>query len=515
MKSLLKNQRPLVLVVLDGWGLRSEREHNAIALADTPMWDKLWRDCPRAQLEANGEAVGLPAGQMGNSEVGHLTIGAGRIIEQDLVRINHAIESGEFFHNPVLLAAIDKAAAQNTTFHIVGLLSPGGVHSHQNHLMAGLELASARGVKKICLHAILDGRDCPPKSAAESIAAAAQWCESFPGVEVASVIGRFYAMDRDQRWDRTAAAYQLYTAGKAQRYVANAAQALKQAYADGESDYFVTASAIANAESDAQRIKDGDSVAFFNFRADRIRQIVAAMTDKDFDGFERQQTASLADVVCLTEYDKRLNLPVIFSPLHIENGLGQCIADADIEQLRLAETEKYAHVSYFLNGGLEQPWPLEQRVMIPSPKVTSYDQQPEMSAYEVTNILLKEIANKRFGVIVCNYANGDLVGHSGNFKASVKAVGVVDQCLARIVNQIKTQGGELLITADHGNVEDMFNEQTQQARTSHTLNPVPFIYVGDRKLSLKDGGLADVAPTMLALLGLSQPELMTGQSLIR
>lgn len=514
MNVLINHRRPLVLAILDGWGLRAERAHNAIALADTPCWDQLLRDCAHSKLDANGEAVGLPAGQMGNSEVGHLTIGAGRVIEQDLVRINHAIESGQFFHNAVLLNAIDRCAVKSSTLHLLGLLSVGGVHSHQNHMFAALELASTRGVEKTCLHLILDGRDCPPKSAADAIVEAQQRCDTFQGVEIASVVGRYYAMDRDKRWDRTAAAYRLYTTGDAAHQAPDALAALEQAYQAGESDYFVKPTILTSSGS-PPIMKDGDSIVFLNFRADRIRQIVAALTAGDFNGFEREKIIRFSDAICLTEYDRSFDLPTMFPPPHIDDGFGEYIADAGIKQLRLAETEKYAHVTYFFNGGTEEPWPGEQRIMIPSPKVISYDLQPEMSAYAITNALVEAIAKKQFGVIVCNYANGDLVGHSGDLAASMKAVGVVDQCLARIVDALKTHGGEMLITSDHGNVEDMFNEQSGQAHTSHTTNLVPLIYVGERDIALDDGTLADVAPTLLQLLDLPQPELMTGNRLMR
>jgi len=506
----MNTPKPLVLIILDGFGHSETTDHNAIAAARTPVYDRLWTSCAHGLIGASGEAVGLPDGQMGNSEVGHMNLGAGRVIYQDFTRITRTIQTGEFFTNAKLRPAMDKLAQSGKTLHILGLLSDGGVHSHQQHLLAMAQLAATAGVKNICLHAFLDGRDTAPKSAGSFI----DWIETglapLGNARIASLIGRYFAMDRDNRWERVQQAFDLIVDGKAAFNAKTASEALQDAYLRGESDEFVQATRIGS----IQPVEDGDAVVFMNFRADRARELSRALIDEDFAGFARVRLPKI-DLLTLTHYADDIKAPAAFTPDKLQNTLGEVLAQHGKTQLRIAETEKYAHVTFFFSGGREQPFAGEQRILVPSPKVATYDLQPEMSAAEVTERIVKSIENQQHDVIVVNYANGDMVGHSGVFAAAVKAVECLDECLGRIAGALEKVGGEALITADHGNVEQMQDRESGQAHTAHTCEPVPFIYLGHRPLRVKEGGtLADVAPTMLHLLGMEKPAQMTGQSLL-
>jgi 2,3-bisphosphoglycerate-independent phosphoglycerate mutase len=448
---------------------------------------------------------------MGNSEVGHMNLGAGRVVYQDFTRVTKAIRDGEFFENPVLTAAVDKAASAGKAVHILGLLSDGGVHSHQDHLVAMAELAAQRGAEKIYLHAFLDGRDTPPRSAQSSIDLLDGTFAKLGKGRIATLIGRYFAMDRDNRWDRVSAAYNLIVDSAAE-YTADTAQAgLEAAYARDESDEFVKATRI----GEAVKVEDGDAVIFMNFRADRARELSRAFVEADFNEFPRARLPKLAAYIGLTQYSAKIPAPAAFAPSSLNNVLGEYLAKNGKTQLRIAETEKYAHVTFFFSGGREEPFEGEERILIPSPKVATYDLQPEMNAPEVTDRIVEAIEQQRYDVIVVNYANGDMVGHTGVFEAAVKAVEALDTCVGRIVEALDKVDGEALITADHGNVEQMEDECTGQAHTAHTTEPVPFIYVGKRNVKVRDGGvLADVAPTMLKLLGLEKPLEMTGTSIL-
>jgi 2,3-bisphosphoglycerate-independent phosphoglycerate mutase len=506
---------PVLLIILDGFGCREPSEDNAISRARMPNWDALWRQYAHSTIDASEFHVGLPAGQMGNSEVGHLNIGAGRIVYQDLTRIDKAIAEGEFFRNPALLDAARTAAAKGSTLHVMGLLSPGGVHSHENHLAAMVELAAREGVRRIDVHAFLDGRDTPPRSAGESLERMSAVCARHEGARIVDIVGRYYAMDRDQRWDRVQAAYALIVNGEAPYRANDAASALAAAYERGENDEFVKPTVVAPAGTSPARMEDGDVVVFMNFRADRARQLTRALTAESFDGFPRSRLPRLARYVCLSSYgDEFSGLPVAFGPQSVENGFGEAVARAGCKQLRIAETEKYAHVTYFFSGGVEAPYAGEDRILVPSPKVATYDLKPEMSAFEVTDKLVDAIRSRQYAAIVCNYANGDMVGHTGNLEAAIKAVETLDSCIGRVVEAQRRIGGEVLVTADHGNVEMMFDAATAQAHTAHTLNRVPCLYVG-RPARLRAGGaLKDIAPTLLEMMGLPKPAEMTGQGLI-
>jgi 2,3-bisphosphoglycerate-independent phosphoglycerate mutase len=505
----------MVLIILDGWGERKDKEHNAIKLAQTPTFDALFAHYPHTLLNASGEAVGLPKGQMGNSEVGHLHIGSGRKVPQDLTRIDQAIESGDFFKNPVLLAAIQQAKKTDHAVHILGLLSPGGVHSRDNQIAAMIELVNQQGVKKNYLHAILDGRDTPPKSAQASLQMINDHYARYGSGKIASIIGRYYAMDRDKRWERTQKAYDLLTQGIATYHATSADEALQNAYRHNETDEFVKPTSIHAEGEKPITIADGDVVIFMNFRADRARQLTLAFTETTFNGFQRQVVPKLAAFVTLTAYAKAIQANVAFPPLKLANTLGEYLAKLGMRQLRIAETEKYAHVTYFLNGGVETPNPNEDRILIPSPKVATYDLKPEMSAIEVTDKLVDAINQGKYDLIICNFANPDMVGHTGDEEATKKAISTIDTCMQRIIDAIKTVGGEALITSDHGNAELMFDKKTGQPHTAHTNNLVPFIYVGrEAKFRDQPGALDDVAPTLLYLLGLQPPAEMTGTNLI-
>ena len=502
---------PTVLVVLDGWGHRSPAEDNAIHHGHTPTWDALWGHRPRTLISSSGTDVGLPSGQMGNSEVGHMNLGAGRIVDQDFRLISRAIDDGSFTDNPVLASAVDTAAKTQHAVHILGLLSPGGVHSHEDHVAACVRMAFERGAERVWVHAFLDGRDVPPKSAAGSIARLEDLIRNLGDGGIASVCGRFYAMDRDNRWERVAAAWRSIAIAEGEQTAVSATAALQEAYARKETDEFVAPTVIGKGAA----MVDGDTVIFMNFRADRARELSRVFTETDFNEFERP-AIKLAHFVTLTEYASDLDAEVAFKPEFLDNVLGKYLSDLGRTQLRLAETEKYAHVTFFLNGGREAPFNGEERIMIPSPKVETYDLVPEMSAPEVTDALVDAITGGQYDLIVCNYANGDMVGHTGVFDAAVKAVECLDTCLTRVVAAIESVNGHLIITADHGNAEQMSDNESGQAHTAHTSEPVPCVYVGNADVELANGGrLCDIAPTLLALMGLPKPCEMTGRTLIK
>ncbi len=507
--------RPVVLVILDGFGCREDAPDNAITRARMPHWRGLWERYPHTEIDASEFHVGLPRGQMGNSEVGHLNIGAGRVVYQEFTRVDRAIETGEFAQNGVLLEALRTAVRNAGTVHVMGLLSPGGVHSHERQLAAMVDLAGANGAPRTLVHAFLDGRDTPPRSAAASLAFMADVCARQRDARIASIVGRYYAMDRDQRWDRVQRAYELIVDGSAPFTADDAQAALEAAYARGENDEFVQPTAIVDGRGQAARMDDGDVVICMNFRADRAREITRALTDPAFSGFPRVRFPQLGRYVCLTGYgDEFAHLPVAFGPQSVANGFGEYVAHLGLRQLRIAETEKYAHVTYFFSGGVETPYAGEDRVLVPSPKVATYDLKPEMSAVEVTDKLVEAIHGARYDAIICNYANGDMVGHTGNLEATVRAVETLDGCLGRVVEAARAAGGEVLITADHGNAEKMRDSGTGQAHTAHTLSLVPFVYIGRPARMAHGGALQDVAPTLLAMMGLPQPAEMTGHSLI-
>lgn len=510
------SHRPITLIILDGFGHRDTADYNAIRNANMPNWQRFWQNCPHTLIDGSGHAVGLPDGQMGNSEVGHMNIGAGRVIYQDLTRIDQAINSGGFFHEPVLVQALQTAQQQQKAVHILGLLSAGGVHSHEAHLQAAVQLAAKHNIKKIYLHAFLDGRDTPPQSAHASIKAMQQLFTQLGVGQFASIIGRYYAMDRDQRWQRTQACYDLLTTGQAEYQAATAEQGLTAAYERGETDEFVKPTLIQTNDISAVTVQDGDVVLFMNYRSDRARQLTRAFTEPNFSGFVRHKIPQV-NFITLTQYAEDINAPVIYPPQHIQDSLGEYVAKLGLKQLRIAETEKYAHVTFFFNGGAEHVFPGEDRILVPSPKVATYDLQPAMSAIELTKQLIEAIHSQRYDLIVCNYANPDMLGHTGNFSATVAALEVIDHCLGEIVTALQTVGGEAIITADHGNAECMYDETTQQPHTAHTSDLVPFVYIGrPAEITHTTGGvLADIAPTLLTLLGIQQPSLMTGKSLLR
>ncbi|PLX93141.1 MAG: 2,3-bisphosphoglycerate-independent phosphoglycerate mutase [Desulfuromonas sp.] len=504
-------KHPLALVILDGWGISQATEDNAALLAETPFLDGLLEHYPTSRLGASGRDVGLPDGQMGNSEVGHLNIGAGRIVYQDLTRISLAIEDGSFAQNPALVDICRRVLASNGKLHLLGLLSDGGVHSHNTHLYALVRLAKQFGIRDVCIHAFLDGRDTPPTSGASYLAELEAELGRIGLGRIATITGRYWAMDRDNRWDRVKRAYLAMTAGEGQR-TATPAEAIATAYAAQQTDEFVDPWVV----GDGGNIEDGDGVIFFNFRADRAREMTRALTDPEFSGFSRSRMVDLAGYVCMSEYDETFDLAVAFPSETLDNILAQVLADADRTQLRIAETEKYAHVTFFFNGGVEKAWPGEDRVLIPSPQdVATYDQKPAMSAVEVTDEVVARVAAGRYDLIVLNYANPDMVGHTGVLSAAVAAMETVDHCVERVVAAVLGAGGQLLITADHGNCEQM-KDGNGGVHTAHTSNPVPLILVGGqgRSVHLRDGILADLAPTILDLLGLEKPAEMTGSTLI-
>jgi len=505
---------PVLLIILDGFGYRDGGADNAIARARTPNWNRYWAEYPHTTINASELHVGLPPEQMGNSEVGHLNIGAGRVVFQEFTRIELAIKNGELGTNTVLRTAAATARDHGKALHILGLLSQGGVHSHEEQIFALIAMASKAGVKDIRVHAFLDGRDTPPKSAAPSLAALEKCCAAAPGARIASICGRYYAMDRDKRWERTEPAYDLLTAGEAEFRATSAPAGLDAAYARGESDEFVKPTAIRAEGAPASVMNDGDVVVFMNFRADRARQLTRALTDPAFDGFARKRTPRLGYYCTLTSYGEEFDLPVAFAPQRVNNGFGEYISSLGLAQLRIAETEKYAHVTYFFNGGVEAPYPGEERILVPSPKVATYDLKPEMSAVEVTDKLVDAIRSRRFHAIICNYANADMVGHTGDLDAATRAIEALDGCLGRVIAAMREVGGEVLITADHGNAEMMLDPQTKQAHTAHTTNLVPLLYIGRKAKVAAEGALSDIAPTLLRIMGLPQPAEMTGKALL-
>ena len=502
---------PVVLLILDGWGHREETADNALALAQLPNWRRLLAACPHTLIHTEGRFVGLPDGQMGNSEVGHMNLGAGRIVYQDLTRVDAAIEDGSFFANAELDAACDAVKATGGTLHVMGLLSPGGVHSHERHIFAMLELAKRAGVAQVAVHAFLDGRDTPPRSAETSLRALQALCDGLGNAVIASVGGRYYAMDRDNRWERVQQGWNAIVEAGPEHAQPDALAALQAAYARGENDEFVMPTVIAG----AQPMRDGDAVVFMNFRADRARQLAAAFVDPAFSGFQARRPA-LAKFVCLSEYDARLPAAVAFAPDDLRQTFGEVVAAAGLHQLRIAETEKYAHVTFFFSGGREALFAGEQRVLVPSPKVATYDLQPEMSCPELTAKLVAAIRARTFDAIVCNIANPDMVGHTGILEAAIRAAEAVDVAIGAVSDAVRDVGGALLVTADHGNLEMMRDPETGQPHTSHTVGPVPLVYVGERTgVHLREGGaLRDVAPTLLDLLGLPKPVEMSGESLL-
>lgn len=511
----MSRPRPLALIILDGWGLGRKKNGNAIYQAHTPFYHHLLEEYPTARLKASGEAVGLPEGQMGNSEVGHLNMGAGRIVYQELTRISKAIDERTFFENEELKAAIEHVKRQDSTLHFLGLVSDGGVHSHISHLFALLELAKAANVGKVCIHAVLDGRDVGPTSARVYLAALEDKISELGLGQVATVSGRYYTMDRDRRWERVELAYQAMIYGRGEP-AATSLHALESAYEREETDEFVRPTVLLDGNGKpVGTISNQDAVVFFNFRPDRARQITRAFTDRQFTGFDRGGNHPYPYFVCMTQFDEKIDAPVVFPPDHPTETLGEVLSGAGLTQLRIAETEKYAHVTFFFSGGEEKCFPGEERILIPSPKVPTYNLQPEMSAPQVTDRVLEEINKGRFDVIILNYANTDMVGHTGVLDAAVKAVETVDSCLRRVVTAILDKGGVAIVTSDHGNAEQMTTGRHQHIFTAHTPNPVPFIMASSTPYRLhKSGILADVAPTILDLLKMPKPSKMTGTSLL-
>ena len=511
MSATFLRPKPVVLLILDGWGYREDPTDNALAQATTPNWDRLWAGRPHTLIHTEGKHVGLPDGQMGNSEVGHMNLGAGRIVYQDLTRVDAAIESGEFFANTALVAACEAVKRDGGTLHVMGLLSPGGVHSHEAHIFAMLELAKRQGVAHVAVHTFLDGRDTPPRSAEASLHALQALCDQLGNARIASVSGRYFAMDRDQRWERLEAAWQAMVEANGMHNADSAIDALNAAYARGENDEFVPPTVIGA----GAKIVDGDAVVFMNFRADRARQLAAAFVQPGFAGFEARRP-QLSMFVSLTEYDAKLPTTLAYAPDNLRNTLGEVLAAHGLSQLRIAETEKYAHVTFFFSGGREELYAGEERILIPSPKVATYDLQPEMSCPELTENLVAAIRAQAFDCIICNIANPDMVGHTGVMQAAMQAAEAVDKALGEISEAVEAVGGALLVTADHGNLELMRDAETGQAHTAHTVGPVPLVYVGERADAVlrRGGALRDVAPTLLDLLGIAKPAEMSGRSLL-
>ena len=511
----MSGKTPTVLIILDGWGYREVTDYNAIHHANTPNWDRLMSDAPNRLISGSGLDVGLPEGQMGNSEVGHMSLGSGRIIYQQITRIDKAIADGEFEQNEAYCTAIDNAISKDGAVHVMGLLSAGGVHSHEDHIFAAIKLAVSKGAKKVYLHAFLDGRDTPPRSAAGTLEKADALFKELGTGGVASMIGRYFALDRDKRWDRVEKAYKLACKADADFSYESASEALEAAYARDENDEFVSPSRIA-VDGEYATVGENDAVLFMNFRADRAREITEAIAFSDFDGFERPDYTPPSNFVMTSEYSASYDLPCAFPTEAIKNSIGQYLSDMGKTQLRIAETEKYAHVTFFFSGGREDEYPGEIRTLIPSPDVATYDLQPEMSAPEVTEKLCAAIRSGDFDLVVCNFANGDMVGHTGDFEAAQKAAEAIDVAVAAVEQAVLDAGGHCVITADHGNCEQMVDENNEK-HTQHTTEHVPFVYVGSAaNLSMRDGvgRLSDVAPTLLSLMGIEQPEEMTGESLV-
>jgi 2,3-bisphosphoglycerate-independent phosphoglycerate mutase len=508
---------PVVLVILDGWGLREEREGNAIKLARTPTYLELLDRFPHSSLQASGEIVGLPAGQMGNSEVGHITMGAGRVVYQDLTRIDKSVRDGDFFEKPALVEAMTRCDGDAHALHLMGLVSPNGIHSHTRHLYALVEMAARHRVKRLFVQAFTDGRDTSPAGGAGFIGELEQVMHRAGTGRIASVGGRYYGMDRDNRWERTKRAYDaIVGAGPAEaRQATSAVEFIRTSYEAGVSDEFIDPGTIVEANGQpVGPIRAGDSVIFFNFRSDRARQLTRALAFDDFDGFERRPPHKIS-MTTMTQYDRTFTFPVASPPQSLSGSFAEVMAAQNLTNLRVAETEKYPHVSYFFNCGIETPYPGEDRILVPSPKVPTYDLQPEMSAKGITDTLVGDVESRKHDVIICNFANADMVGHTGNMEAAVKAVETIDRCLGRIVRAVRDADGTLIVTSDHGNAEEMWNTELNEPHTAHTCNPVPVIVVENVKgLRLREGGsLRDVAPTMIAMLGVPAPAEMTGKDL--
>ena len=507
----MENQKRVLLCILDGWGISADKKYNAIQVGKTPNYDNYISTMPHTTIHADGNFVGLPEGQMGNSEVGHLNIGAGRIVYQELTRINKAIKDGVFFENEEFLNAINHVKKNNSSLHIYGLVSTGGVHSSIDHLKALIKLAADKGLKDVYVHAFLDGRDTPPQSAGEFLQEIEDTLSQYNIPKIASVIGRYWVMDRDKRWERVEKAYNALLFGEGNT-AQSALEGLKKSYENGKNDEFVEPVVVGG-----KRISDNDAVIFFNYRPDRAREITSAVALKDFSGFERKAVRDNLYYVCMTQYDETLPLPVAFKPEKMQNILGQVLDDNNIKEFRTAETEKYAHITFFFNGGEEAPFKLESRKLVASPKVATYDLKPEMSAYEVCDNVLEALDNKEYGFILVNFANPDMVGHTGVMDAAVSAVEAVDKCVGKIAQKALENNVEMIVTADHGNAEWMFNEQTNSPQTAHTTNIVPFILITndmkDAKLK-ESGALCDIAPTILDLFNIKKPSEMTGESLI-
>ena len=500
---------PVALIIMDGWGIGNAKDsNNAVVVGNTPVIDGLMAKFPHTELQCSGEAVGLPDGQMGNSEVGHTNIGAGRIIYQELTRITKAIRDGSFFKNEAMQSIIGQVKKNGRALHLMGLVSPGGVHSHSEHLYGLLRLAKQEGIRKVYVHAFLDGRDVPPSSAAEYLADLEAKIAAIGAGQIATISGRYYAMDRDKRWDRVQKAYDVIAKAEGGQ-AASAAEAIEASYKAGVTDEFVVPSAIGSYSG----MKSGDGVIFFNFRPDRARELTHAFTDTKFEGFARDEDLKLS-FATMTQYEEGMNVQIAYAPQTIVNTLGETIEKLGLTQLRIAETEKYAHVTFFFNGGVEEPYKGEDRILVPSPKVATYDLQPEMSAVEVTDKVVAAIESGKYDFIILNYANGDMVGHTGVLPAAIKAVETVDTCVGRFVEAIRKVGGQVCITADHGNAELMQDPQTKEPFTAHTTNPVPFITVSDQVKAVQAGALCDIAPTLLTLAGLAVPAEMTGKSLV-
>lgn len=507
-------KKPVLLIILDGFGHRDDEDHNAIKNADMPHWNRLWNKYAHSFINASEEFVGLPKGQMGNSEVGHLNIGAGRILKQDLEKINANIASGDFFKNKTLINAFESLKKNDKALHLLGLFSDGGVHSHLDHFFAMLKLAKQCDLKTVYIHAFLDGRDTPPKSALQYIEQLESHLKDLGIGKIASISGRYYAMDRDKRWPRIELAYNALTLGSPM-HVIHAIDAIHEGYKREETDEFIKPTSIHSEKQKAITIEDGDAVVFMNYRSDRARQITDALLQESFNAFERKKKIKISHYFTLTQYDQNdKKSSAIFQPTSVNNSFGEYISKLGLKQLRIAETEKYPHVTFFFNGGNETVYEGEDRILVPSPQVATYDLKPEMSAFEVAQKLVAAIESKKYHAIVCNFANADMVGHTGNLNAAIQAMEALDTCIGQVVSAMESIGGEVIITADHGNAELMEDYENKQAHTQHTTNIVPFLYVG-RKASIKPNGrLSDIAPTLLHLMGEKQPSEMTGQNLI-
>ena len=509
-------RRPTGLIILDGWGKNEDSTYDAIQQANTPNWDSLLKNYQNTLINTSGERVGLPDGQMGNSEVGHMNLGAGRVVYQELTRIQKDIDDGRFFQNNALLKAMDSATDRNDKVHIIGLLSDGGVHSHIDHIKAVVKMAGDRGAK-VVVHAIVDGRDTPPQSALKYIKELEDYLQEIEVGRIASVIGRYFALDRDNRWDRVHQAYDLITCGDAEFKADSALEAIEAGYARGETDEFVQATAIMNKAGKKTKIKDGDSIIFMNFRSDRARQLTKAFIAEDFADFHRCRVPRLSEFVTLTEYKKsyeKFGALIAYRPTKMRNTYGEYVAKKGLTQLRIAETEKYAHVTFFFNGGVDEPNEGEYRTLIPSPQVATYDLQPEMSLPELTEKLVEAIKSNKYDTFICNIANPDMVGHTGDMKACIKAVEAVDSALKEILDALKEVGGEAIVTADHGNIELLYDVENNAPFTAHTTLPVPLVYFGERECKLRaDGALCDVIPSLFNMMDIGQPKEMTGESL--